>query len=342
LRLWDTATGLPARSLRVGAKPLSACAISPEGDQWLAGNLDGLLSRWESSSQRPLTNFLAHPRPISAIVFGNDKRLLATASWDCNLILWNTNRDSEGRNLRGHRDIVAGCRFTPDNQGLLSWSHDTTVRLWDVPKARLLKTLSGHTDRVTTAAISSDGNWVVSGARDGTVKLWDLCAETEAGSLNVEGEIRSSFFLLHGESFGIVDTKGRIRIYSLSGLKLELELETCLPVECAELAPSGDQIAIGCGNGRIYFVAIEGLEEVPLSVLVTQKSERTATTIQKLFGRSTLKQTYHGTCPACRQAIVLPMADPSKPASCPRCRRRLRVRVVAAACEPVERPLPRP
>jgi WD40 repeat protein len=328
LRLWDAVTGLPASALRVGAKPLSACAISPEGDQWLAGTLDGLLSRWESNTHRPLHNFLAHPRPISAIMFGDDERMLATASWDCSLILWNTARDTEGRNLRGHRDIVAGCRFTPDNQGLLSWSHDGTVRLWDVPQARLLNTLSGHTDRVTTAAVSPDGNWVVSGARDGTIKVWDLKAEREAGSLDGDGEIRSCFFLLHGKSFGTVEAKGRLRIYSPSALKPELELKTNLSVECAELAPSGEQIALGCGDGRVYFVAIEGMDQVPLSVLLAPKTERTATAIQKLFGRSSLKKTYHGTCPACHQAIVLPASDPSRPVPCPKCQRHLRIRAV--------------
>jgi WD40 repeat protein len=330
LRLWDSGSGLPAQSLRVGAKPLSACAISPEGDQWLAGSLDGLLSRWEPTTQKPLNNFLAHPRPISAIVFGEDKRLLATASWDCSLILWNPARDSEGRNLRGHRDIVAGCRFTPDNEGLLSWSHDGTVRLWDVPHARLLKTLSGHTDRVTTAAVSPDGHWVVSGARDGTLKLWDLEEEREAGSVTVDGEIRSAFFLLDGASFGTVETQGRVRVYSLSELKPVLELETNLSVECAELAPSGQQIALGCRNGRVHFIDLEGMHDVPLSVLVTPKTERTATTIQRLFRRSTVKQTFHGTCPACRQAIVLPAGDPSKPVPCPHCQRTLRVRPVPA------------
>jgi len=325
LRLWDADSGLAISALKVGAKPVSACAISPEGDQWLAGSLDGILSRWEPASQRQISTFLAHTRPLSAIVFASDGKTVVTASWDCHLIMWSRTNERDGRTLTGHKDIVAGCRFTPNGRTLMSWSHDGTVRLWEVVRGRLSQTFSGHTDRVISAAISPDGSWAISGSRDGVLKLWDLDAECEAGSLHVDREIKSCFFLLHGETFATIQADGCLRLYSVPDMELETELETGLPIHCADLSPTGKQIALGCEDGRMYFVAVDGFDNVPLVVTATQTSKRTATRFQRLFGRSRITHSYTSTCPICRQSFEIPDHVPDKQVACPRCGRRLRV-----------------
>src|SRR5262249_3781098 len=253
---------------------------------------------------------------------------MATASWDCSLILWRPGRERDGRNLRGHTDIVAGCQFTPDGRGLLSWSYDGSVRLWDVGKGSLWKTLEGHTDRVLAGAVSPNGAWAASGSRDGTVKLWDLQGDCEAGSLVLDGEVRWCFFLPHGETLGTAEANGRIRLYSLPELEVEMELATGLSVERGDVLPSGEQVALGTSDGRVHFVAIEGFEGTRLFVNAIPSSRQTATPLQRLFGRNHVSHFYQCTCPACRKAVELPQADPDRPAPCPHCRRPLRLRAV--------------
>jgi WD40 repeat protein len=328
LRLWDAANGMVASSLQAGQKPVSACAIAPDGTQWLSGNLDGFLIRWDAATQRKLTSFLPHPRPISAIVFGSDGHTLATAAWDGRVGLWDQAQEREGRTLGGHSDIVAGCRFTPDTRSLLSWSHDCTVRLWDVARARQLRTFEGHADRVTAAALSPDGRQAVSGSRDGVLKLWDLQANEEIRSLNIGGEIKACFFLLHGGTLGTVEANGHVRLFSLPELGVEAELATAIGVECAALAPSGQQLALGGSDGRVYFVAITGFDAAPLLITATHTSRRTATSIQRLFGRSRLTHAFLCTCPACRQPFEVPDCVPNQPAPCPNCQRPLRIHAV--------------
>src|SRR5262245_55823646 len=53
-RLWDAENSAQITAFRVSEKPVSACGVSPDGRQWLAGTLDGLLSFWEAVSQQPL------------------------------------------------------------------------------------------------------------------------------------------------------------------------------------------------------------------------------------------------------------------------------------------------
>ena len=334
VRLWETTTGAHVSGLQVGVKPVSSCGISPDGKQWLSGTLEGMLARWDALTHEQVSTFLAHTRPISAITFSVDGRLLATASWDRSIILWNAAREREGRTLTGHSDIVAGCRFTPDGRMLVSWSHDGTLRTWDPIRARGLATLTGHGDRILSAGISPDSRWVVSGSRDGLVKLWDLVTGKETASATQFEEIRGCLFLVDAKHLITVDGPGTLRMYSVPGLQAEGELATQLPIQCAELAPSGAVVALGSSNGRVSMVAIEGFDSAPLVVTASQVNRRTQTTLQKLMGKSNLKQTHLCRCPVCRQTFELTGSVPTQEVACPSCHRKLLISAVVPMQEP--------
>jgi WD40 repeat protein len=325
LRLWDAASGTAATTFSACTKAVSACAVSPGGRYWLSGSLDGQLSLWDAEGHTLARRFLAHTRPISAIVFGDDENTLVTASWDRTLIVWDLQREREGRPLNGHGDIVSGCRFTPDGQRLLSWSHDGTLRLWELKPLKPLATLAGHADRVTAAAVSPDGRYAASASRDGVVKLWDLDRPGELKSLSTATEVRGCFFLLDGASLVTVDVHGRLALHTVPDLQLTAGVATRLAVQCAALDPAGSRIALGCGDGRVYFVSVDGFDEAPLLVTATRTSRRTSTSLQRLLGRSSLCHAYTCTCPVCRHSFELARADPGEPTPCPGCRRRLRL-----------------
>jgi WD40 repeat protein len=328
LRLWEADSGQVVTSVRAGPKPLSACAVAPGGKHWLSGSLEGTVAIWDAMGQKLLHSFMAHTRPVSAILFGEDPDTVITASWDRTLIIWNLRRERDCQTLSGHEDIVAGCCFTPDERRLLSWSHDGTLRFWQLDSLTPFPPIKAHYDRVNTATVSPDGHYIAAGSRDGILKVWDVETELPVASVQMPREIRACFFLLDGESLVAVDQVGRIAIYTLPNLEEAEALLTGLGVHCAQISPSGQQIALGCGDGRVHFAAVEGLDQVPLVVTPTQTTRRVATTLQRLFGTSTLKQTFCFTCPACRKSFELPKADPGQAASCPYCHRGLRISTV--------------
>src|SRR5215471_3745641 len=96
LRLWETTTGAHVTGFQITSKPVSSCAVSPDGKQWLSGTLEGMLGRWDALTHQQSSTFLAHTRPISGMAFSADGRILATASWDRSIILWNNAREREG------------------------------------------------------------------------------------------------------------------------------------------------------------------------------------------------------------------------------------------------------
>jgi WD40 repeat protein len=324
LRLWDASTGGQVTALQAGNKPLSCCAISPNSKQWMSGSMEGMLSFWDAITHETEFSFLAHTRPISALRHSPGGDQIATASWDRQIILRKVGREREGRLLGSHRDIVAGCRYTADGNRLLSWSHDGTVRFWDVEAAREICTLEGHQDRVTAAAVSLDGRWAASGGRDGQVKLWDLEQRAELTSVRPGAEVRGCFFLLDGASVLTVDENGWLLLLSVPEFEVMAELQTNLRVMCAELSPTGRQLALGGEDGHVYRIAVEGRDDVPLLVTATQGTKPTAGLLDKLFGKVKMVTYYQYVCPACGRTTEARQL-PNHPFACAGCKRPLQI-----------------
>jgi WD40 repeat protein len=324
LRLWEAHEGTPVVSLRAGPKPLACCTFSPDGKQWLSGSMEGMLSLWDAVSHQPLLTFMAHTRPISSIHYAPGGQHLVSTSWDRQVTVRKTGKEREGKNLAGHQDIVAGCRYSQDGNFLLTWSYDGTLRLWDTATNQTQHLLSGHEDRVTAAALSPDGQFAASGGRDGVVKLWDLNQGIEVASVAQVAEIRGCFFLLDGESLVTVDANGWMVILALPNLALQFELDTGLAVMCGDLSPSGTQIALGCGDGHVRLVAVEGFEDAPLVVTAAEIIREAPTMFGRLFGKTRQVLAYQYTCPSCHKVTEITSLA-SHPFPCPACRRRLRL-----------------
>jgi WD40 repeat protein len=332
LRLWDASSGGTVSALQVGPKAVSACAFSPDGKSWLSGSMEGLFTSWDPVSHQIRQNFVAHIRPISAICYSPDGKYLATASWDRQVIIRATSKEREGRTLSGHTDIVAGCRFTADGQQVVSWSHDATLRLWEAEFGRSVATLKGHKDRVVWASLSPDGRWAVSASRDGTLKLWDLQTKAAVAGTKL-GELRACFFLLDGASVITADAEGGLRLLSVPALEVEAEFALGTAVLCGDLAPSGAVLALGGEDGRVHFVGVDGLQEVPLVVTGTPGARRVASVFGRLLGKPKVTMTYQYTCPACRSAGEVAGAS-AEAFPCPKCRRSLRLEVRSRQLQP--------
>jgi WD40 repeat protein len=324
LRLHDAAAGQSLTALAASHKPLSCCAFSPDGRQWLSGSMEGLLSFWDGVSGQSQLSFMAHTRPVSAIAFAPDGKSLVTASWDRLVAVRKAGKEREGRNLQGHLDIVAGARFTFDGQHVVSWSYDGTIKFWDLNLFKDIATLEGHTDRVTTTAFSPDGRSLLSGGRDGMARLWDLDTRQEVAAINVGAEVRACFCLPDNETAAVLDATGRVFLFSRPNFQVQDQLKMPAQTVSADLSPAGTQLAVGCEDGGVYFVALEGFEESSLVVTATQTMKEQATFLDRMFGTTRVAKLFAYRCPACLQTVES-SSLPSRPVACPKCRRQLRV-----------------
>ncbi len=338
LRLWNAAKGITISDLQVSSKPLSACHVARDNTTWWVGTMEGMLIQWDVEKEIHNTMFLAHTRPISAMGISSENSLLFTTSWDRNIGLWNLDNRMEGHNLGTHGDIVSGGKFTPDGKKFISWSYDGLAGIWDIPLRRLTHELAGHTDRITAGDISPDGRWFLSGSRDSQIKLWDVSNGQEINSLQFQAEIVDCFFLLDAESVVVLDVNGRLTLHKLPLLGLEEDLEIEESVLCGALAPSGAQIAVGCKDGQVRFVSVDGYDTVPLAVTATQSIRMKANLFQRMFGQSTPQPVYCLICPACRTSFEIPdgkNGTRNKSALCPQCHRSIRICAVTKSQEQV-------
>ena len=331
LRFWDPTSATPLSKLRASSKPLSAVTISPDGKHYLTGSMEGILTFWDTATQQPMESTVAHTRPIAGIRFSADSRLLATAGWDRQIQL--RKLDSKHRDvktLNGHQDILAGCAFFPDGKELLSWGADGTLRIWDTGTGRETHALAAHEDRVTAAALSPDGALALSGSRNGKIKLWDLKERREVISLALGTEIRGIFFLLDAESAIAVDSAGSVVLLSLPTFQVESEIEVGHKVMCADLSPSGTQLALGGEDGYLYLVSIQGEVSAPLYV-TPQRTRKAATgLLNRWFRGLTSLDAFEVTCPRCRTINEM-RSLPEKPISCRSCGQSLRLNAKAVA-----------
>ena len=162
VKLWETATGKLLRDFGEYDGLVTAVAISPSGDQVLAGSYDGTLRLWDSATGQLLHLIKAHSNWIRTVAFSPDgSLLLSAADWENTLKLWDTKTGELLRNLEGHNQQITSATFSRDGRSLLSGSKDATARIWDVStgkeRVRLVASNSG-----TSLGMTPDGIFTAS------------------------------------------------------------------------------------------------------------------------------------------------------------------------------------
>ncbi|KAG0003223.1 hypothetical protein BGZ80_010995 [Entomortierella chlamydospora] len=86
---WDSTTWTRSRTMTIGSKPITACAISPDGKLIAFGSADMCVRICNGSTLKVLMTIpKAHTLPVTALAFNRDASLLVSGSADgtCNVI----------------------------------------------------------------------------------------------------------------------------------------------------------------------------------------------------------------------------------------------------------------
>lgn len=324
LILWEAETGRPMTDLIVSMKPLTVCAPLPDNSTWLVGDMDGKLYRFDAVSHELQSQQLLHTRPISAIEFPPSGRWCATASWDRSLILQTLVESLETYHIHSHADLVTGCRFSPDGSLLLSWSHDRSLRLWDVESRQSVCELNDHSSNITCANFSPDGAELISSGRDGLVLVHDLKSNTVIGAVEQSAEVCGCWPSLDGKWVFTLDVEGRLLMFHFEGLSPQKQLSTQLSVLSGDYSPLGDKVALGCKDGQLRFVNLDGLENQPIAVMPTGTTQQQREGIDRWIRRSKTTEVLDFTCPVCLQPFSVSPSTVDTCGPCPNCKSPLR------------------
>jgi len=280
VRLWDTATGQPVRTIQAIPTSqnagVSGVTFSPDGELLSTADADGTVRLWDPVTGQPVRTIQADTTGqnagVNGMAFSPDGKLLASADADGTVRLWDPvtgqpvrtiQADTTGQSI-GLNAGVNGVAFSPDGKLLASADDDGTVRLWNPVTGRLVRTIQADTTGqsiglnagVNGVSFSPDGSLLAStDVADGTVRLWDpvtgrLVRAIRADTTGVGGVA----FSPDGDLLASGDYDGTVRLWDPVTGRLVRAIQAVptsqnAAVDGVAFSPDGDLLASAGADG---------------------------------------------------------------------------------------------
>jgi WD40 repeat protein len=185
--IYESASGLPVRTLAGHAGGATSLEFSPNGRTLVCGEAFGGVRIWEVATGNlvfacPAANAEAERFPgdplMNSIALSGDGRTLAICASSINnefvspLELWSV--ADRQRVRRFDQEKIHGRPMALSADGSIVATGGKTVKLWDTRSGKILRELFGHLKRTQSIVFSSDGRRVFAGGSYGTTNIWDV------------------------------------------------------------------------------------------------------------------------------------------------------------------------
>lgn len=207
--------------------------FSPDGKTLLAAGGSpaefGMIENWNWSEKKCLNSIKVHRDVVYRVAWSTDGSHWATASGDGECQVFEKATATRSASYTGHSRGVLSLVFL-DNDTIASAGMDQTIRLWNCRTGEHLRTLDNHTDTVNQLAVRPS------------------LADEKMMFLGSIGEDRT------------------IRLWQpLIGRLVRFARLSSVP-RCLAWTADGQQILIGCNDGRLRIVDFESMDvthEIP-------------------------------------------------------------------------------
>jgi WD40 repeat protein len=160
-------------SLEGHRRPVSAAAISPDGQVLVSASLDKTVRLWQLPDGELVKVLDHHTSYVLSLAVSSGGEWLATGSGDRTARVWRLPAGEPHGILGGHVGAVAALAFSPDGQWLAS-GDQRVGRVWRLADGKLVHVLDGYVGAINTLAFPSEENTLVGGDEAGTLCTWSL------------------------------------------------------------------------------------------------------------------------------------------------------------------------
>lgn len=129
VRFWSY-DGKPLKVLETISAPISALAVSGDGQTLASGHQDNMIRLWSADGEQ-LNVVAGHGNHVESLEFNPEGTVIASGSRDQSIRLWKLDGTPLGA-MHGHSGIVYGITWTPDGRGLYSCADDGTLCRWNI------------------------------------------------------------------------------------------------------------------------------------------------------------------------------------------------------------------
>ncbi|MBI3411651.1 MAG: hypothetical protein HY040_25255 [Planctomycetes bacterium] len=171
LRVWDAAKLAVERQFTGHPGPISAVAISANGQILVSGGVDGSIRFWNQAMGKEAETVFGHAGAVTALGVNPAGTQLLSASEDGSVKIWQI--PVAGPKGMVHPDQVTAMALTGDGAKLVTGGFDKQAHLWNLANGQKEKDYAGPTLPITSVDLSSDGK-IAAGSADKTVHVWAI------------------------------------------------------------------------------------------------------------------------------------------------------------------------
>jgi WD40 repeat protein len=176
IRLWDAASGKPAKEMQGHTAAINSLKFSPDSTKLVSGSGDKSIRAWDVNSGKLFAQ-IETAAEVSAVAWILDGKQLASGGGDALIRLWELPAAAGGelkslKEISGHAQPVTCLEAFPSGgKQLLSGSRDGSVRQWTLTPPKQTRQVD-HGAPVAAVAIAPDGKTFAS-AGGNYARLWN-------------------------------------------------------------------------------------------------------------------------------------------------------------------------
>ncbi len=180
VRVYDTASGKPARTISDKQRLVNCLTFSTDGE-WIAmGADDGTIRLWKASTGEQLlkADLKAHDRRVADLIFTPDKKYLVSGGDNGEVKVWEMEKVLAGGEYKplkfdAHKGRTNGFAMSPKGETFASISPENEIVLWETKTGKELRRWAMR-QGVQGMAFTPDGKHLATANADSTLYLLEL------------------------------------------------------------------------------------------------------------------------------------------------------------------------